>query len=253
MSATREGDVAKAFVDLASKLANGYDVVELLSALTEDCARLLDVASAGLLLADGLGVLHVLAASTERTRQLEVFQLQREEGPCRDCFHTGAPVSVPDLPSEAERWPQFVPAALALGFASVHALPLRLRDNVLGALGLFGSSVGALPAEDLVLGQALADVASVALVQQRAASDSTSVNEQLQNALTSRVILEQAKGILAQRGNLDMAQAFAVLRTYARDHNLRLTDVAQGVVSRRILAQQLLDHSANRGARLSGA
>lgn len=180
MSRTREVEVTQTFVSLAGSLANGYDVVELLDGLTAGCARLLDIDSAGLLLADGLGVLHVLAASSDRTRQLEVFQLQREEGPCRDCFHGGAPVSVPDLDQAVHRWPQFVPAAQAAGFASVHALPMRLRDNVLGALGLFGTTVGALNPADLSLGQALADVASVALVQDRAAADRIVVNEQLQ-------------------------------------------------------------------------
>lgn len=142
------------------------------------------------------------------------------------------------------QWPSFVPAAQALGFASVHALPMRLRDARLGALGLFGTEVGALDPEDLALGQALADVASVALVQDRAASDISAVNEQLQTALTSRVLLEQAKGVLAQLGDLDMSAAFAVLRRYARDRNLRLTEVAAGVVDRSLRAQDVLDAAA---------
>lgn len=247
MSGNRERDVTQAFVALASHLANGYDVVDLLNDLTADCARLLDVASAGLLLADGRGVLHVMAASSERTRQLEVFQLQRAEGPCRDCFHAHAAIAVPDLAAEAARWPQFVPAALDAGFASVHALPMRLRDNVLGALGLFGTHVGALGPDDLNLGQALADVASVAIVQDTAAADRTAVNEQLQTALTSRVVLEQAKGVLAQKGQLDMPESFAALRQYARDHNLRLTKVAQAVVSRALPAEAVLGHVHARG------
>ena len=247
MKEDREAAVTQAFVELASSLASGYDVVDLLSGLTSDCARLLDIASAGLLLADGLGVLHVLAASSEQTRLLEVFQLQRAEGPCRECFLTGTPVSVPDLEEEADRWPQFVPAAKAAGFASVHALPMRLRDSVLGTLGLFGAAPGALNPEDLTLGQALADVASVALVQSRAVTDQAAVSEQLQTALASRVVLEQAKGILAQQGGLDMSEVFGVLRRYARDHNLRLTDVAQAVVSRSLPAKQLLDHAHSRG------
>ena len=246
MSGSRERDVAEAFVSLASHLANGYDVVDLLNDLTMDCSRLLDIASSGLLLADGRGILHVMAASSERTRQLEVFQLQRADGPCRDCFLEGDAVLVPDLAAESARWPQFVPAALAAGFASVHALPMRFRDSVLGALGLFGTTVGALRPEDLTLGQALADVASVALVQDTAATDRTAVNEQLQTALTSRIVLEQAKGVLAQRGELDMAEAFAALRQFARDHNLRLTKVAQAVVSRTLPVEAVLDHAAVR-------
>ncbi|TFV90044.1 GAF and ANTAR domain-containing protein [Blastococcus sp. CT_GayMR16] len=241
MSASRERDVTRAFVELASSLANGYDVVELLSGLTADCAHLLDVASAGLLLADGRGVLHVMAASSERTRQLEVFQVQRADGPCRDCYLDGAPVSAPDLHEETDRWPQFAPAALKAGFVSVHALPMRLRNHVLGALGLFGTTAGSLSPDDLSLGQALADVASVALVQDKATTDQKTVNEQLQTALTSRIVLEQAKGVLAQQGSLPMEEAFTVLRHYARDNNLRLTAIAEAVVSRRLPAQQLLD------------
>jgi ANTAR domain/GAF domain len=242
MAEDRERQVTEAFVALASSLASGYDVVDLLNSLTAECARLLDVASAGLLLADRTGVLHVLAASTEHTRQLELFQLQREEGPCLDCYRTGQAVTATDLSKAVDRWPQFVAGAQLAGFASVHALPMRLRENTLGTLGLFGTTVGALNPEDLVLGQALADVASVALLHDRASADKAVVNEQLQNALTSRVAIEQAKGVLAEHGQLDMADAFAMLRRYARDHNERLTDVAQQVVGRSLTAQDLLDH-----------
>jgi transcriptional regulator with GAF, ATPase, and Fis domain len=246
MTDKREREVTAAFVSVASSLATGYDVVDLLNTLTAECASLLDVASAGLLLADQLGVLHVLAASTEHTRQLEVAQLQREEGPCLDCYRTGQPILVPNLKEAAARWPQFVAAAGSVGFASVHALPMRLGSNILGALGLFGTTSGPLNVDDLSLGQALADVASVALVQDTAAADKAVINEQLQKALTSRVIIEQAKGVLAQQGELDMAQAFAVLRRYARDNNLRVTHVAQAVTSRSLPAQQVIDHARAR-------
>lgn len=241
MSADRERQVTEAFVSLASSLANGFDVVELLTGLTEDCVQLLDVASVGLLLADGLGDLHVLAASSEATRELEVFQLQRDQGPCRDCYHTGVPVSVPDLAAETDCWPLFAPRALQAGFASVHAVPMRLRETTLGALNLFGTSVGALRNEDLALAQALADVASVALVQDRAMTDRAAVVEQLQLALSSRVVLEQAKGVVAYVGELDMSQAFSALRRYARNHNERLTAVAEAIVNRTLAAPQLFD------------
>ena len=241
MTGSREREVTRAFVEIASSLANGYDVVELLSGLTADCALLLDVASAGLLLADGGGVLHVMAASSERTRQLELFQVQRADGPCRDCYLDGTPVSAPDLQEATDRWPRFVPAALKAGFVSVHAVPMRLRDRVLGALGLFGERAGSLSSDDLSLAQALADVASVALVQEKVTSDQRSVNEQLQAALNSRIVLEQAKGVLAQQGSLEMEEAFVVLRRYARDNNLRLTAVAESIVTRRLSAQQLLE------------
>lgn len=247
MSQARERDVTRAFVELASSLVNGYDVVELLSSLTSECARLLDVASAGLLLADSRGVLHVMAASSERTRQLEVLQVQRRDGPCRDCYLDGAPVSAPDLRKETGRWPQFAPAALEAGFVSVHAVPMRLRDTALGALGLFGTTAGALDPDDLSLGQALADVASVALVQDKATTDQKNINEQLQTALTSRIVLEQAKGVLAQQGSLAIEDAFGILRRYARDHNLRLTAVAEAVVYRRLSARELLERVRGNG------
>lgn len=243
----REAAVSRAFVQLANSIVDGVDVVDLLGTLTTECARLLDIASAGLLLADRQAVLHVVAASSEATRSLELFQLQREQGPCLDCFHSGEAVSVPDLAAEAGRWPAFVGAAQAAGFASVHALPMRLRENVLGALGLFGSTAGALDDNDLDLGQALAHVASVALVADRATADHAVVAEQLQSALTSRVLVEQAKGLLAQLGDLEMAQAFEALRRYSRDHNERLTEVARRVVSRDLAAQLVLTHALSRG------
>lgn len=246
MTQNRETEVIAAFVTLATSLADGFDVVDLLSGLTADCARLLDVASAGLLLADRTGVLHLLAASSEATHDLELFQLQRAEGPCLDCFHSGAPVSVSDLREETARWPLFAAQAVAAGFVSVHAVPMRLRDTVLGALNLFGTTAGALTDADLALAQALAHVASVALVQDKAAADKDLVVTQLESALTSRLVLEQAKGVVAEVGQLDMEPAFIVLRGYARDHNLRLTDLAEAVVARTLPAQLVLLHTASK-------
>ena len=243
-----EGDVTRAFVALAGGLARGVDLIELLEQLTGESARLLDVESAGLLLADPRGVLHVLAASSERTRALELFQLQREEGPCLDSYRSGEPVSVPDLDHAVDRWPEFVRHAREAGFASVHALPMRLRELHLGTLGLFGTTTGLLNEPDLGLGQALADVASVALVQDRAAVDRDAVNQQLQAALTSRVAIEQAKGILAQQSGLEMSDAFRILRRYARDHDLGLTTLAQQLVSRQLNGQELLAHARQRSA-----
>ena len=234
MTAEREREVTQAFVRIASSLATGYDVADLLTTLTTDCARLLDVASAGVMLADEQGVLHLLAASSQRTRDLEVLQLQRAEGPCLDCYGSGEPVLVPDVARAAARWPLFAAAAQAAGFASVTALPLRFGGDTLGALGLFGDEVAVLSEEDLSLGQALADVGTVALVQDHASARRAAVADRLRSALSTRVVLEQAKGVVAQRGGVDMVQAFDLLRRYATAHSQRLTAVARGVVERSI-------------------
>jgi len=251
MTHDRERSVVGAFVGLANSLVDGIDTVDVLSGLTADCARLLGIASAGLLLADGRGVLHVVAASSERTRNLELFQLQREQGPCLDCYREGSAVTAADLSQEADRWPQFVAAATAAGFASVHALPLRLQDKVLGTLGLFGTEVGPLKDDDVILGQALAHVATVALVSTRAATDQSVVTAQLQQALNSRVLIEQSKGLLAQLGNVEMHQAFTVLQRYARDNNERLSEVARQLVTRELNGRRVLDHALVKGV-LSG-
>lgn len=243
MTTTREHDVIQAFVDLTNDLVRGYDTVDLLAGLTESCVRLLDIAAAGVLLSDGRGVLRLLAASSERTRLLELFQLQRDEGPCLDCFRSGAPVLVPDLTTVGDRWPAFSEAAGSVGFRSVHALPMRLHDSVLGTLGLFGSGVGDMAPSDVDLGQALAHVASVAVVTERAAADSATVTAQLQYALSSRIVLEQAKGVIAHVGGLDVEDAFVVLRRYARAHGLKLAEVARDVVERRLPGRDVLAHS----------
>lgn len=224
---TREDDIVAAFVSMACSLAQGHDVSELLDELAADCARLLDVSAVGLLLADQGGALHVVAASSERVADLEAFQAQRAQGPCHTCYLDGQPVNVPDLAAAATKWPEFAAVAAKAGVASVHAVPMRLRDATVGALNLFGATTGSLNEADLRLAQALADVATIALIQDRAAVDTSIVNEQLQHALDSRVILEQAKGVVAYSGDLDLPAAYAALRNYARNHNIRLTDLAR--------------------------
>lgn len=240
MTDNRQHDLIGAFVALATSLADGEDVVELLTGLTADCARLLNIESAGLLLADARGVLHLLASSSDATSALEGFQLQRAEGPCLDCYHSGQPVSSDDLSDDTAKWPQFAPAAIASGFLAVHALPMRLRDTRLGALGLFSSHTGPLSNDDRDLAQALAHVASVALVHGQMAADKDVVVAQLSTALNSRVVIEQAKGVIAEKGDLEMDQAFSVMRRYARDNNERLSDLAAAIVSRQVPAATVL-------------
>lgn len=225
-----ERQLAEAFVEIADTLVDDFDLLDFLHRVTVRCADVLEVSAAGLLLTDQRGALRVVAASTEQTRLLELLQLQTNEGPCPECFHTGLPVAVTDLRDTHDRWPNFAVEAQQAGFASTHALPMRLRSDVIGALNLFSTRKGALPPQTVKLGQALADVATIALLQARAISHRDSVAEQLQTALNSRVVIEQAKGVIAERRRLDMERSFTLLRNTARGSNRRLSDVARAVV-----------------------
>jgi transcriptional regulator with GAF, ATPase, and Fis domain len=224
-----EVELVDVLVELADTLVDDFDVIDFLHVLTERCVQLLGVSAAGLLLTDGQDKLQVVAASSERTRLLELFQLQTDQGPCVECFHTGAPVSVANLPS-AGRWPRFTAAAASAGFTAVHAAPMRLRREVIGALNLFDTNPGALGEDKLRQGQALADVATIGLLQQRAIRRRDVLTEQLQTALHSRVLIEQAKGMLAERLRVDMDEAFRLLRHHSRSRNRRLSELAQGIV-----------------------
>lgn len=227
---TREQKLAETFVALADTLVDDYDVVELLDLLVSACVSLLEITAAGLLLDDQRGNLAVVATSSEETRLLEVFQLQNNEGPCLDCVRGRISVVSNNLEHDLLRWPRFVPVARTAGFASVAALPLRLRDQTIGGLNLFDTRVDRVTPEDRRLAQALADVATIGILQRRVAHRSTMVAEQLQHALNSRVVIEQAKGVLAERNGVSMEAAFGALRRHARNNNFKLTDVAIGVV-----------------------
>jgi transcriptional regulator with GAF, ATPase, and Fis domain len=222
--------LADAFVELTDTMVADFDVIDFLHVLTDRSVQLLDVSAAGLLLADPRGELRVVAASSEAARLLELFQLQNDQGPCLDCYRSGQPVAAANLAVDGDRWPRFASAAQESGFAAVQALPMRLREQVIGALNLFRTTPGAIDASDVRIGQALADVATISLLHERGMRVSDTLNEQLQNALNSRVVIEQAKGKLAERLGLDMEQAFAMLRDYSRNSNRRLADVAQGLV-----------------------
>jgi hypothetical protein len=218
------------FVDLADTLVADFDVVDFLHLLAERSVSLLAASAAGVVLADPRGELRVAAASTQEAGLIELFQIQNDQGPCLDCFRTGQPVTAADLTGPSQQWPRFAAAAVAAGFRSVEALPMRLRDDVIGALNLFRALPGPLDPADLRIGQALADVATIGLLQERSVRRGEIAGEQLQGALNSRVIIEQAKGKLAERLSTDMDHAFALLRDYARNSNQRLTDVARSFV-----------------------
>lgn len=227
---TREKALAEAFVSLADTLVADYDVIDLLARLSSDCVALLPVDAAGLLLSDQRGALQVVSASTEQVHLMELFQVQTQEGPCLDCFHSSHQVTAPDLAADG-RWPRFARRARDAGYRAVHALPLRLRTETIGALNLFGTRSGALSSEDLRIGQALADVATIGILQERAIRRRDVLAEQLQGALNSRVVIEQAKGMLAERGQLDLGQAFTLLRGHARSSGRRLSELAREVVT----------------------
>ena len=229
MNGHHERRLAQVFVELADTLVDDFDVLDFLSMLVERCVELLDVAAAGVVLSDQKGGLRMAAASSEQARLVELFAVQADDGPCPDCVRTGRPVSSADLAGEDERWPRFAPAARAAGFRAAHAVPMRLRGTVIGAVNLLNTDPDGVDEESVLLGQALADVATIGMLQQRAIHDSAILAEQLHTALNSRVVIEQAKGALSAHGGLDMHQAFTALRSHARAHNLRLSDVARTV------------------------
>ena len=227
---TREADVVRSLVEMADSLVDDYDVVDLLTGLTDRCVDLLGVSAAGVMLASPEGSLGLLASSSEAMRLLELFELQAQEGPCLDAFRTGQHVGHENLQAGAGRWPSFSAAALKAGFQSALALPLRLREATLGALNLLSVTRTPIAEADVIVARAFADLATLSIVQHRAAAEAQSLNEQLSAALTSRVVIEQAKGVISERVGVDVAEAFSRLRRYARTHNLRLTGVAQAAI-----------------------
>lgn len=235
----REATLARTFVELADSLVADFDVVELLTLLADRCVEVLDVTAVSIMLAPPEGELRVMASSSEAMRVLELFELQSREGPCLDCFRSGQAVVNQNLGLVNGRWPLFATEALAAGFRSVHALPMRLRGTIIGALNLFRVDQGEMSQPDVDAAQALADVATIGILQHRGALEAQVLNEQLNHALNSRVIIEQAKGMVAEREGLDMERSFSRLRNHARNHNLRLVDVATDVISGALIASTL--------------
>jgi len=236
----RERELTRTLVELADTLVDHFDVAEVLTLLTDRCVELLDVAAAGIMLVAPDGQLRVMASSSEAMRVLELFELQAQEGPCLDCYRTGAAVGSTDLDTGRSRWPKFAAEALGAGFQSVQALPMRLRGSIIGALNLFHLQPGHMTSVDVDAAQAFADIATIAILQERAMTEAELVNGQLQYALNSRVVIEQAKGIVGERLSIDMEQAFLTLRNYARNHNLGLMNVALGVVDGHLKASSLV-------------
>jgi transcriptional regulator with GAF, ATPase, and Fis domain len=240
MPMPREALLARTFVELADTLVDDFDVVDLLTLLAHRCVEMLDVSAAGLMLVAPEGDLRVVASSSEEMRLVELFELQSQDGPCPDCYRTGEPALHEDLAGEDQPWARFGPVALAAGFRSVQALPMRLRGVTIGALNLFRTETGSLEEPDVIAAQALADVATIAILQHRAAIQAHLVVDQLNHALNSRVVIEQAKGILAERSGFDMEAAFSWLRNHARSQNLLLVDVARSIIEGKLVPEPRL-------------
>ena len=226
----READVVRSLVEMADTLVDDYDVVDLLTGVADRCVNLLGVSAAGVMLASPAGSLGLVASSSEAMRLLELFELQAQEGPCLDAFRVGQPVKHENLRAGSGRWPSFSTAALKAGFHSAVALPLRLRDATLGALNLLSAARTPMDEADVIVARAFADLATLSILQHQASAEFQRLNEQLSGALTSRVVIEQAKGVISERADVDLAQAFSRLRAYARSNNLRLTDVARAAI-----------------------
>jgi GAF domain-containing protein len=243
---TRESLVSQTFLQLADTLVADFDIIDLLTMLAGRCVELVDADAAGILLADSHGNLRVMAASSEQARLLELFQLQNEEGPCLDAYSTGEPVTCTDLGSQDQLWAPFTMYAVDAGFECVYAFPMRLRSSVIGALNLFRASAGPMSEADVRLAQALADVASVAILHDQATRETETRNLQLQHALESRIIIEQAKGVLSERSNVDMATSFDRIRNHARRNNLQLTEAAAQIVAGTLSLSDLNEASPSR-------
>jgi GAF domain-containing protein len=226
--------LATTMVQLADTLADEYDVIEFLTMLSERCVQLIDVDEAGVMLADGQGILRVVGSSSQRAQLMELFEIQNQDGPCLDVFRTGEHVAIETIIDHLDEWPTFVPQALAVGISATHSVPMRLRQHVIGALNLFRNDTGLLDDHDALVAQALADIATIGLLHERSTMDLRSTTAHLQGALKSRVALEQAKGAVAYRNSVDVDEAFSMIRRYARDRGLLLTDVASAILNDRL-------------------
>ncbi len=236
----RQVSLAQRFVALADTLVDDYDVVEVLDGLMGTCLELLDVDEAGMLLNDAQGNLQRVASSSEEARLLELLQVQTREGPCFEAVQTGQLIIVEDIGLTRDRWPGFAERAIAYGLNSVYAFPMRLREATIGGLNLFGLAPSTLDEESRVIAKALADIATIGILQQRSIHRTSLLAENLQRALNTRIVVEQAKGILSERGGMPMGETFELLRSYARSHNLKLSVLAHSVVYPPHLADAVL-------------
>ena len=238
---TREEKLSRAFVTLADTLVADFDLVDLLQTLVDTCVDVLDATAAGLLLRTPSGALRVVVSTTEDAEFVELVQVGADTGPCLVCVSTGEPVVVADIETTGDQWPDFREAALQRGFHSLQATPMRLRGEVIGAMNLLGTKVGALNPQDVAAAQALSDVATIGILAERAAKQGDLLATQLQHALDSRIVIEQAKGIVAQTTGLNMEGAFDAIRGYSRRNNASLRSVATAIVDRSLDVVRVID------------
>lgn len=231
--------LTEVFVELADTLVDEFDALDFMSTLTERSVELLNADAAGVILNDGHNNLHVVASTSDQAEILELFELQNDEGPCLDCFHSGGAVVNVDLETARSRWPRFSLAAAEVGYQSTHAIPLRLRDSVIGAMNLFSFATVELTDDDVGVGQALADIATIGLLQERAVRQSGLLAEQLQTALSGRIAIEQAKGVLLATSDVDVDLAFQLMRAFSRRNNQPVKTVARRVIDRELTADDL--------------
>jgi transcriptional regulator with GAF, ATPase, and Fis domain len=239
---TREQEITQAFVELADTLVDDYDVVDLMHVLAERSVRLLEADAAGILLQDGRGNLVAVASTSYEADLVELFVVQNVQGPCRDCIRTGQRVVNVGIDEAADRWPAFTAKLKEVGFVSSHAFPLRLRSDVVGAIGLFCRTPIVLDDAAVSVAQGLADIATIGLLHQRAIRHQEVLSEQLHTALNSRIVIEQAKGVLAERADIDVGAAFGLMRDYSRRGHRLLLDTANEVIAGTLSVSQLRDH-----------
>jgi GAF domain-containing protein len=240
---SHQSRLVETFVSLADTLVDDFDVIDFLQMLAEDCVSLLDVSAAGIMLVDEQGVLRHAACSDERMRLVELFELQVEEGPCFDAYNQRVSVISGSPEDAADRWPKFATSAAEHGYAAVAGVPMRLRNQIIGALNLFSTSPGVLGAEDVRVAQAMADVATISILQERAIRVGETLSHQLQGALESRVAIEQAKGIVSEHSDISVDEAFEQIRRFARAGHHRLSDVARQIIDGSFDSYTLLTHS----------
>jgi GAF domain-containing protein len=213
----------------AADLVRPYDTVTMLENLSERVSEVLALTGSGVSL-ESDGRLAFITALDEQIARVEQVQERTQEGPCVDCFRGGNPVVVPDLEAEGARWAQYADAALQAGLRATAGVPMTLEGRSIGALNLYSSEPREWPDEDVAAAQVLADLATAFLVNASKLRQQEELAAQLAGALESRVLIEQAKGVVSASAHVSVDEAFRRMRSWARNHNLPLPSVAQDVV-----------------------